>query len=230
MKDKKIIISSIMKLVAITASIYGIIRMYFGPLTFTYFTILSNMFMIAVLTLFLIKDVNNIISNEKITFSNNLYIIKFMATISITLTFFVYLVILAPTYDGGIINSYLSGGAASLCVHLIMPVISIMDFLFFDVDYKTENNHYLLAIFPPIIYTIFIVVSSSFGLRWGNMCAPYNFLNYKAPTGWFGLDLSLVGEETLGIGVFYMILLLSIIFIFIGKLFIKLRNIIGDKA
>ena len=37
------------------------------------------------------------------------------------------------------------------------------------------------------------------------MLAPYNFLNYGAPTGWFGFDLSLLGSKTLGIGTFYMI-------------------------
>ena len=56
------------------------------------------------------------------------------------------------------------------------------------------------------------------------MYAPYNFLNYHAETGWFGFDLSLMGWKTLGIGVFYMIVLLSIIFILIGKLFLFLRS------
>lgn len=230
MKDKKIIISATIKLIAIIASIYGIIKMYFGPLAFTYFTILSNMFMIAVFTVFLVKDINNIVSDEKIVFSNTLYMIKFMATISITLTFFVYLVILAPTYNGGIINSYLSDGCGSLCVHLIMPIIAILDFLFFDEEYKSENSHYVLATVPPLLYTVFIIVASSLGLRWGTMYAPYNFLNYNAPTGWFGLNLSLMGQETLGVGVFYMILLLSIIFILIGKLFIGLRNLISNQS
>ena len=52
----------------------------------------------------------------------------------------------------------------------------------------------------------------------------YNFLNYHAKTGWFGFDLSLLGWETLGIGVFYNILFLTIIFILIGLLFIWIKN------
>ena len=62
------------------------------------------------------------------------------------------------------------------------------------------------------------------GVRWGTMHAPYNFLNYKAPTGWFGFDPNIRSWETLGIGVFYMLVILSIIFIIIGRFFIWLKD------
>ena len=56
------------------------------------------------------------------------------------------------------------------------------------------------------------------------MLAPYNFLNYGAPTGWFGFDLSLLGSKTLGIGTFYMIVVLLIIFIWFRYLFLKFKE------
>ena len=90
--------------------------------------------------------------------------------------------------------------------------------------YKAKRVHVVYATIPPLLYVVFVVIASSLGLRWGTMYAPYNFLNYHAPTGWFGFDLSLMGWETLGIGVFYMIVLLSIIFILIGMLFLWLRK------
>ena len=229
MNNKIIEFSIIIKIIAIASSIYGIIKTYFSPLTFTYFTTLSNMFISSILLIFLVKDLYSIIKNKKIVFNDKLYIIKFLATISITLTFFVYLIILAPTIDGGIIYSYLSNGAGSLCVHFITPILAIIDFLFFDKEYKSNNKHALYAIVPPLLYVIFVVIASTLGLRWGTMYAPYNFLNYHAPTGWFGFDLSILGWESLGIGVFYMIVILSILFIFIGRLFLKLRDIINNK-
>ena len=59
------------------------------------------------------------------------------------------------------------------------------------------------------------------GVRWyDTMTAPYNFLNYAAPTGWFGWDLSQMGSESLGIGVVYMIVVLLLIFIGIGLFYI----------
>ena len=51
-----------------------------------------------------------------------------------------------------------------------------------------------------------------------------NFLNYAAPTGWFGWDLSQMGSESLGIGVVYMIVVLLLIFIGIGLLYLAING------
>lgn len=223
------ILSIIVKSIAIISSIYGIIRVYLGPLTFTYFTTLSNIFVSTMLFIFLVKEVLSLIKKKNIVLKNYLYVIKFLSTISITLTFFVFLTLLAPTIEGGFINAYLEKGAGSLCVHFITPLLSILDFLFFDNDYKVKKTHSIYATIPPLLYVFFVVVASTLGLRWGNMYAPYNFLNYHAATGWFGFDLSLFGWETLGIGVFYMIVILSIIFIIIGRIFLYLKIVISSK-
>ena len=217
-------ISILLKIVAITSSIYGIIKTYFGPISFTYFTTLSNLFISFVLLVFLLKDIREVMTKKRVVLNNVWYIVKFLATIFITLTFFVFLVILAPTLEGGFINAYLVNGAGSLCVHFITPLLSIIDFLFFDTEYQSSKYHVYYAIIPPLIYVLFVVIASHLGLRWGVMYAPYNFLNFHAKTGWFGFDLSLMGWETLGIGVFYIIVLLSFIFILIGKLFLYVRD------
>ena len=133
---------------------------------FTYFTNLSNIFIDLCLLIFLIYDLK-----KTKYISQGMYLIKFMGTISITLTFFVYLLLLAPTNSHGFIGAYLNNGAGSLCVHFITPVLAIIDF-----------------------------------------------------TGWFGFDLSLLGSKTLGIGTFYMIVVLLIIFIGLGKLFLKIKK------
>lgn len=220
----KITLSIIIKTIAITSSIYGIIKTYFGPLSFTYFTTLSNIFISIMLLIFLIKDIYCLLKKKKLTYPNYLYIIKFLATISITLTFFVYLTLLAPTMEGGILNSYLAGGAGSLCVHFITPILAIIDFLYFDSEYNPKKSHAIYAIIPPLLYVLFVIIGGNLGLRWYGMYAPYNFLNYHAKTGWFGFDLSLLGWETLGIGVFYMIILLSLLFILLGLLFLKIKK------
>lgn len=228
MKDNKIL-SIIIKLIAIISSVYGIIRVYLGPITFTYFTTLSNVFISIVLFIFLIKEIYSLIKGRKVVLNNYFYVTKFLATISITLTFFVFLTLLAPTLEGGFIDAYLKNGAGSLCVHFITPVLSIIDFLFFDNEYKAKKSHSIYATIPPLMYVVFVVVASTLGLRWGNMYAPYNFLNYHASTGWFGFDLSILGWESLGIGVFYMIIFLSILFIIIGRLFIYLKEKIANR-
>ena len=43
---------------------------------------------------------------------------------------------------------------------------------------------------PPLCYVGFVYLLALTGVRWyQTMTAPYNFLNYNAPTGWFGWDL-----------------------------------------
>ncbi len=228
MDKKRIKTGIIVKSLAILSSVYGIYKTCFGIMALTYFTTLSNIFISFMLLIALVKDCYSLKYNKKIIMNNKIYITKFLATISITLTFFVFLLILAPYINGGIINAYLANGAGSLFVHFVTPILAIIDFLFFDNDYKLESKHTLYAVVPPLMYVLFVVIASSLGLRWGTMYAPYNFLNYHAPTGWFGFDLSLMGWETLGIGVFYMIVFLSILFIFIGRFFLFLRKKINN--
>ena len=74
-----------------------------------------------------------------------MYLIKFMATISITLTFFVYMLLLAPTNSQGFIGAYLNNGAGSLCVHFITPVLAIIDFLLFSEHYRPDKTCLLFS-------------------------------------------------------------------------------------
>jgi len=226
---KKRILSIIIKIIAIVSSIYGIIRTSYSLLTYTYFTTLSNIFIDVVLLIFLIREIYYLVNKKELEVKNGLYITKFLATISITLTFFVFMTILAPTIEGGFINAYIMYGCGSLCLHFITPLLAIIDFLFLTKGYKSKKSHALYAIIPPLLYVLFVVIASSLGLRWGTMGAPYNFLNFKAPTGWFGFDLSIMGFESLGIGVFYMIVLLTIIFVLIGLLFLWIRNKVNKE-
>lgn len=213
-------ISCLIKLIAIVASIYGMIKSYSGAMFFTYFTNLSNIFIDIVLLIFLFYQ----IQNRKI--SQMMYVTKFMATISITLTCFVYMLLLAPTNEAGFLGAYFHNGAGSFCVHLLNPVLAIIDFLYFDKEYCSSQKHVFYAIVPPLIYVGYVLVlGQCFHMRWDKaMLAPYNFLNYGAETGWFGFDLSLFGSTTLGIGSFYMIIVLILIFVGLGSLFLKMKR------
>ena len=117
------------------------------------------------------------------------------------------MLLLAPTNSQGFIGAYLNNGAGSLCVHFITPVLAIIDFLLFSEHYRPDEKHVYYSVVPPLVYVGYVIVLGNvFHIRWyKDMLAPYNFLNYGAPTGWFGFDLSLLGSKTLGIGTFYMI-------------------------
>lgn len=214
-------IGILLKSIAILASIYGMIRSFSGFIFFTYFTNLSNIFVDVVLLYFLIQEVVAYKQDSPRKISNTAYRVKFMATISITLTFLVFLLILAPFASQGFIGAYLNNQCGSLCVHFINPILAITDFLLMDYDFEPARFDFFFGIVPPLCYVGFILIIGQLGCRWHNgMMAPYNFLNYGAPTGWFGFDLSRAGATTLGIGVFYMVILLILIFLGLGKLFL----------
>lgn len=228
--SKEIAAGLIVKLISVTASVYGLIRTMDDLLSFTYFTNLSNIFLDFVLLLFIYFDIELLRSKgTRERRSNPAYIVKYMATISITLTCLIYLTLLAPTNENGFVYAYLNNGAGSLCVHMVGPVLAILDFLLFDYGYVSSKKHALFATVPPLTYVGFVVILSGCGVRWGTKYAPYNFLNFGAPTGWFGFDLSLLGSETLGIGVFYMIVVLFILFSGIGLFFLQLKDRRGRR-
>lgn len=222
---KEIMAGLIIKLISVAASIYGLIRTMDSLLSFTYFTNLSNIFLDLVLLLFIYFDIELLLSKGERDHRNNpAYITKYVATISITLTFLIYLTLLAPTNANGFVYAYLNNGAGSLCVHMVGPVLAIIDFLLFDYGYVSSKSHALFATIPPLAYVGFVVILSNCGVRWGTKYTPYNFLNSGAPTGWFGFDLSLLSSDTLGIGVFYMIIVLFVIFCGIGLFFLQLKD------
>lgn len=223
---KEKIMGIILKTLAITISLYGVFACYENVKSFTFFTTLSNIWIELILLVSLIFDIIYLKSNGSTNYKHNIfYIIKFMLTISITVTFLVYMFLLAPNNKLGFLNAYAQYSYGSLCVHFIGPILAIMDFLLFDYEYKSTKIHVLFATIPALCYVIFVVIAASFGMRWyDTMYAPYNFLNFGAKCGWFGYDSHADGVNSLGIGVFYMVAVLVIIFIAIAMMYLILKD------
>ncbi|MDY4742734.1 MAG: Pr6Pr family membrane protein [Lachnospira sp.] len=219
-----LVISIILKTISLIASVYGLCLMIDSLKSFTFFTTLSNVAIDIILAVFLVMDII-LLATGKNYKNNTLYIIKFLMTLSITLTFLVYLVILAPTSKDGFIGAYMNNGAGSLGVHFVGPVLAIIDFLLFDKGFNVRKIYAIYAVIPPLCYVAFVYILAAAGMRWdGGMCAPYNFLNYNAVTGWFGWNLSTMGTYSIGIGVAYMIVVLLLLFIGIGLLYLAING------
>lgn len=221
---KSIILSITLKFISLFASIYGLIFTIDNIMSFTFFTTLSNVALDIILIIFIVLDII-LLKTGRDYKNNKLYILKFLMTLSITLTFLVYMLILGPTSKDGLIGAYLHNYAGSFGVHFVGPLFAIADFLIFDKGFQSKNIYAIYAVIPPLCYVGFIYLLSLAGIRWNQtMTAPYNFLNYNSPTGWFGFDLSQMNSETLGIGVVYMIVLLLLIFLGIGRLYLTINK------
>lgn len=226
---KNVITGLVIKGIAIISAIYGLSQTIGSQLAMTYFTNLSNILIALALIIFFIFDMIHLTSGKNLK-KNYMFIIKFTLTLCISITWLIYMCILAPTSEDGFFLSYTHQHYGSLCLHFITPVLAIIDFIIIDINYSSKWHHCFYAIIPPLAYVVFVIGLATSGIRWdGTMYAPYNFLNYGAETGWFGFDLSLMSSKTLGIGVAYMIFVLVLIFFGIGRLFLTF-NSLGKKV
>ena len=219
---KASIYNKILKILILFSTGYATLMMLHWPLGFTFFTQLSNLYSAACIGCQLL-----ILKNNKETcgqpYRRIIYIWKYTAVVSILLTFLVYLCFLAPMMPGGFIAAYTQDHCASLCMHILTPALMLIDFLLNDRDYDWSTVHASIALIPPLGYLLFLLVLGQCGLRWGvNMMAPYPFLNYGAPAGWFGYMPETAGYTSLGIGVFYLLILLFLLIWILGTFILRI--------
>lgn len=183
------------KLAVVISTGYAFFWLAHWPLGFTFFTQLSNLYAALIV----------------------LAVLKYTASVSIFVTFLIYLTILAPLMPGGIMAAYTQDHWASLCLHVITPAAGIIDFFLNDApEGRWRKVHIALALIPPVMWLAFILVLGAVGILWHGMAAPYPFLNYLAPAGWFGWQPSTAGAATMGVGVFYAILAMIALFGLVG--------------
>ncbi len=211
---------NILKILILLSTGYAIIRMLHWPIGFTFFTQLSNLYVAAVVLMQLLSG------------GRKYRVLKYSAAVSIFITFLIYLLVLAPMMPGGILTAYRQDHYSSLCLHLITPALAIADFFLNDADGVWEKKHVFAALIPPALYLVFVLILGKLGVRWGagNMVAPYLFLNYEAPAGWFGFMPQTANYTTLGIGVFYCIIALLLLFTLIARLFLSIARAAGKRS
>ena len=145
-----------------------------GASVFFFFTVQSNIFIIAMALLFLINEIMLLV-NKKSFVNQTLLHIKYVATVAITITFLVFFTMLAPLMGMDYLLSF-----NNFSLHAIVPILAIVDFILFDTDIQLTYRNSLLATIAPVSYVVFVYVGSIFKLRYGeNLYYPYFFLDYK---------------------------------------------------
>lgn len=223
MDKKALIIRKTIRITILTAlMVVGILGIIFtalstdfmgGASVFYFFTVQSNIFIIAMAFLFLGHEIICLI-NKKETVNQIMLQIKFVSTVAITVTFLVFFAMLAPLMG---IDYLLSFNNFSL--HAIVPILAIIDFILFDTDINLSYPKSLIATIAPISYVIFVyAIGVPLKLEYAkDLYFPYFFLNYEQNGFFF--------EK--GFGVIPWIIILLTAIIGLGLLFcffIKLRQ------
>ena len=94
---------------------------------FRFFTVDSNIFMGIVALIFAIKEIK-FLKGKTDEISTRIYSLKLMATVSVGLTFFTVFGYLGPIAEGGIFSLLKN---SNLFLHLIIPVLSMVNFSIF---------------------------------------------------------------------------------------------------
>ncbi len=150
---------SILTLNIILMTIFGIRVIYgyepsflvAGVPIYSYFTTQSNVFMGIVSFIFANREYL-VLKGKKKEVPRNIYILKMVATASVSLTFFIVFAFLGFVVNGGH-ASLLNDN--NLFFHLIIPVISIMNFIFLEKTDTIKFKHVFLGLLPIILYEIY---------------------------------------------------------------------------
>lgn len=215
-KDR--LLSYILKFIVISAAVIGTIlsaiagKRYFmgGSTVFMYFTIQSN------LAIALICAIESIILAQKKPISPVWSVIKFVGTVSITLTGIVFIFVLAPTMGASAWNTQ------NILTHVVVPLLAVIDFFVLAPSTQIEYKNIFYVIIPPLLYAVYAGIGYIKGWEFSDgINYPYFFLNWGSPAGAFGFS-----KELPFMGTVWWILSLFLFLILIGFLYLKIARLI----
>ena len=182
-----------------------------------YFTSESNIWIaLSCLSILLLPYFKGVSSSTRV--KNSLYVLKYVFTVSITLTGFIFCAVLAP---GAKNDNYNAWTVASVMTHVIVPVLSVLDFFLDEYRVHLKRKHMLYTAIPPFLYLIFASILGFKKVDFGRGDTfPYFFMNYKSPAGIFGTSDVMPYK----IGSFYWIVFILFIVIGISALYRAIYN------
>ncbi len=211
-------ISFILKAVVIVSAILGTFLSAYagrhsfmgGSRVFMYFTIQSNIAMAIISAI----GCNYMIKNKLP--GKAWQIIKFVGTVSITLTGVVFCFVLAPTLGEHAWN------IQNVLTHVIVPLAAIMDFFVVSNVFSIQKKNVFFVIIPPILYAIYAGVGYVQGWQFAEgINYPYFFLNWGSKAGAIGFT-----NELPFMGTVWWILALLIFLIVVGLLYLSLADLL----
>jgi hypothetical protein len=104
--------------------------------------------------------------------------LRYIATLCLSLTFFVVILVLAPMM-GSYYELVISGEFK--CYHLICPILSFISFVFFEKgNPPLQRKDRLIALIPVVLYAFILVCLNAAGVVNG----PYPFLRVRSQPLW----------------------------------------------
>lgn len=172
-------LSLIYKAIVIVATVYGLF-LNFNKSGFSrmivYFTILSN---IAILEFFTIEFFAELTDYKK---TRKYYIVKLILLVNISITMFAFEFVVRPYVNFQ--TGYTGMNIRDTFVHIITPILAILDYLFFDKKGKFSFEYIKFTAISPFLYLVFVIIYGNFGGRFtafGQVSKyPYIFMDFES--------------------------------------------------
>lgn len=146
-----------------------------------------------------------------------LYLLKYLFTVSITITGLVFCALLAPFAE----DDYRPWGLCNLLTHVFSPLFAITDFFLDPNQVHIGKKQIFLTLVPPLCYFSLASVLGATHTDFGRgVNYPYFFLNFTSPAGIFGFS----SVRPFFVGAFYWISLFALMLLFFAHLYARFDN------
>ncbi|MBO5394357.1 MAG: hypothetical protein J6A28_00435 [Clostridia bacterium] len=189
-RRKELIMSIVLKSVIVAGGFVGVLLSFLmteigANNEALYYTVQSNIWIWCVMVVFLALDCVAMRKGQEVV-PQWLRTVKFVCTVAITLTGFVYNFVLFPASLGSA-NPTNPLAADSFFVHIFVPVLSIADFIRFDYRLKVNRRTAFYGLITPLYYLPFSLIAAELGANFKGSRFPYFFLNHEK-LSWFGFN------------------------------------------
>lgn len=177
-----------------------------------YFTAQSNIWLGLTLLLLLLFPLKKVHKKWK----HRLYFLRYVFTVSISMTGLVFCFLLAPFAD----ESYNVWSFFNVMTHVLSPVLAVTDYFVDPIRTKVTKKQVFLSVVPPVIYFSLVSVLYFFNFDFGRGDPyPYFFLNYGSPAGVFGFS----NQMPFVVGSFYWFAVFTAVVIGLGFFYARFK-------
>lgn len=138
---------------------------------FKFYTVDSNILMGIISAIFIVYELR-LIKGQIEIIPTKIYVLKLMGTVGVTLTFLTVVLYLGHIAENGFFSMFMN---TNLFFHLIIPVLSIITFIFFEKTDKMEFKHTFTGTTTMLIYAIFYVINILLHIEDGTVSPTYDW-------------------------------------------------------
>ena len=146
---------------------------------FKFFTVDSNLFMGVISLIFAIFEIR-LLKGSINEIPKYMYILKLVATTGVTLTFIVVFAYLWPLVG----SLYLMILNSNLFFHLLVPIFSMITFVFFERNNKISFKYSFYGVIPIIMYGLYYLINVLIHMDNGIVSPIYDFYYFVQNGVW----------------------------------------------